>query len=140
MVAMTLVAIITWMNGFMAFMYFGLEDRVGLLHMVIGAGIELGVTWQVLSGVIVWVGRARLDGGEVAVARMRKGHKVVGWGLFLGVTGQVLLVTQANYKSLFYLMLTSSLVSYIPFLIIKAFKSKITPNKITLPSKPQILL
>lgn len=93
MVAMTLVAIITCMSGFMAFMYFGLADRVGLLHMGIGAGIGVGVIWQVLSGVIVWVGRGKLDGGEVAVGRMRKGHKAIGWGLFLGVTGQVLLVT-----------------------------------------------
>lgn len=129
-VSMMIVTVSTWMSGFLAFIYFGIDDHIGKLHIFLGIFILFVVLIQAIVGIVTWILQKSSKITPLYIHRIGTLHKVCGWLIFILVNAQILIATEKYYKKIFYTTLFTSLFSYLPYLILKARKKKIQPHNI----------
>lgn len=92
-VSMMIVTISTFMSGFLAFIYFGIEDHIGYFHIFLGIFILFVVLIQAFIGLITWQLQKSSKIKPFHVHRISSLHKITGWIIFVLINAQILIAT-----------------------------------------------
>jgi hypothetical protein len=80
---MSIVIIITWMSGFLAIIYYGLNDKIGPVHIGLGLAIMISIILQGISGIIAWSCQKCAKVKSACVYYFNLAHRLLGYAIFI---------------------------------------------------------
>jgi hypothetical protein len=80
---MIMIAIVTWMSGFIAIIEFGLPLGLQYLHQNMGLAIMIMVFLQTVGGILSWSIQSATKTSPTVVSCSNLFHSIFGWALMI---------------------------------------------------------